>query len=746
MEIVQQIFGYLHPRDFNAARHTCRNWMRASLDSKLLLSMLSRGGWSSGIEAGLSEQKCTSSNAPNILQSRAWLLSRCLSRQCALASAWTGNGLDTRSAVVQTLHIDFEELANGYTASKAKDSGGLVVSASVCGSFLMVARDTLIYIYNLQTGFMVPATSVVCPRRVLSMSMDVSSGRHAVAALLEGRMGMVSELHYGCRADDESFTGVHVDALKTTSGDAPTTNKRVGENGRTLARPASSADYCSFPYALQWENEIGGALGVPSGQQGTSLRGTNDARTYEHNHLNQAWTLQLHGPLQDSIAHFRPIAEPCSRNLPIESGTSTFYRHLCSEDDPPRSVTICPQRRCVAFGCSAGIELHWIDAMTSQSLSRWFPLTAPSDYLHFLAPRPGFESAKKLRLISSAAHPNDGPSIRRKLFLGRASISSLWGSFGFESASRRLELPGCDHYHAIPLSDGHHVLFIDPPSGRLALGCDAPLGGPSKLLRKVMFVPPEDKVVPRLYTAAADLSRGALVAAIYGDTIMLYSIPPDIIALSQLEQKAESSDIYASPPFSTAGRAKNHWLDWWDEPSTVDTVEKLPSDDSNPIWPIAIRGTAIGKLPGICEVTIQTRPEIMLWAFTHAAQCMAWRLHSYAVPVIRTKQHVCRDGIVHDNYVVDENEDVIMRDAPPASPAAGALDHICEDDEDAGAEKSGVLGFDGNASGVLQRFPNAFTVEDDDWVDLIDVRGCSDAWYEGNGSKIPFQSDARGGE
>lgn len=60
----------------------------------------------------------------------------------------------------------------------------------------------------------------------------------------------------------------------------------------------------------------------------------------------------------------------CRRLAVINRGVSTFYRHLCSEDDPPRSISICPQRKCVAFGCSAGVELHWKDALTGQSLSR----------------------------------------------------------------------------------------------------------------------------------------------------------------------------------------------------------------------------------------------------------------------------------------------------------------------------------------------------------------------------------------
>jgi hypothetical protein len=106
----------------------------------------------------------------------------------------------------------------------------------------------------------------------------------------------------------------------------------------------------------------------------------------------------------------------------------------------------------------------------------------------------------------------------------------------------------CDHYHAVPLSDGHHVLFIDPSNGKLILGCDAPLGGPTKLLRKIVLISPEKEPVPRLYTAAADLSHGARIVVLYGETVMLYSVPPAILDFSQTKQKGDNSDTDMSPP------------------------------------------------------------------------------------------------------------------------------------------------------------------------------------------------------
>ena len=139
-------------------------------------------------------------------------------------------------------------------------------------------------------------------------------------------------------------------------------------------------------------------------------------------------------------------------------------------------------------------------------------------------------------------------------------MASFWGPFGFESATHRPGSPSCDHYHALPLSDGYHVLFIDPVNGLLTLGCDAPLGGPTKLLRKITFTPPDQNAVPRLYSAAADFSQGVRVVVTYGDNLLLYSVPPDVIRLSQMEQNAKSWDAYNASTAVPLGYKRNHWL------------------------------------------------------------------------------------------------------------------------------------------------------------------------------------------
>jgi hypothetical protein len=368
VEVLQHIYDYLSPKDFNAVRHTCRHWMRASLDKKLLNVMLGRGGWLSGAKNTNCTTRGTCSHpvTTTLPESEEWSLSRYLSRQCALSSGWAGNGLDARAAIAESSKIDFAELANGYAS-------GLTFSTSLCGRFVCVARETLVYIYDLESGVPVPITSVICPRRVIEISMDVSSGRHAIAALLEGRMGLVCELHYGRTVAGNGSIDVHVDVDgpekgATTSASIQTSCINDCEAGMSLQ--GRNTVRMHRPFVQERDSTTFDTIGVRSNDQHVTLQNTDDHRTYDQHFINHAWNLKISGPSRGSSAQANCIFQSCVHSIPIKSGTTTIYRHLCAEDDPPRSVSICPQRRCVAFGCSAGIELHWIDALTGQSLSR----------------------------------------------------------------------------------------------------------------------------------------------------------------------------------------------------------------------------------------------------------------------------------------------------------------------------------------------------------------------------------------
>jgi hypothetical protein len=237
-ELLQHVYDYLGPKDFNAARHTCWNWMWASLSKNLLLAMLRRGGWRRSTEVKLHRSNQTDPEATSI--SEEWALSQLLSRECALSANWSGNGLDTinqPNPLVEASHTHFTDLANGYSGPLGRHSGALVFSVSTCGRLLLVARETLIFVYELQGAALQLLTSITCPRRVLSMSMDFSSDRNAIAALLEGRMGMVCELQFSLDAGRATPVSLRTKTTATTS----IFTSRASEYDDNMNIPSSSS-------------------------------------------------------------------------------------------------------------------------------------------------------------------------------------------------------------------------------------------------------------------------------------------------------------------------------------------------------------------------------------------------------------------------------------------------------------------------------------------------------------------------
>ena len=383
-------------------------------------------------------------------------------------------------------------------------------------------------------------------------------------------------------------------------------------------------------------------------------------------------------------------------SMPIENGPRSLYRNLCSDDDPPRSVAICPQRRCVAFGCSSGIELHWVDALTGQDLNRWFPLTAPSDFLFFLPPRKSIDSAKKLRLISSAARPGERPAIAEGPFGTRLKSSPFWerfpvvlgqfdnnpdtdliqgslarlrGDAGRSSLTGRMDCS--DHYRAIPLSDGYHILFTDPSTGLLCLGSDAPVGGPTKLLRKIWFQGPKGLGSPIAYCAGADLSCGVRIVAAFGNgteqSIWLFSVPSDVFATNQGGQSPLSASSYLRSKSGQESQA-SEWIDWWPD----DGLQAWLNHSRDPVagilprsvWPVKVRGQQVGICSGLVDLTIDSGPDMTIWVFDKHGLATAWKIDGGRDETLQ-RRYVMRDGTVRES---DRDGDIEMVDARSPSP------------------------------------------------------------------------------
>lgn len=738
-EILSKVYKWLSPSDFNSARHSCRSWYISSLEYSILETMLKRSGWYASIQRELFNNK---SLDRHLRMTDEWIMSKHLAKECSLGPDWRGNGIPSLSTEQSPAppkeaanktpsrlisKLDFTNMGTHYPGSNS-EACGLIFTVSACTKFLMVARGCMVFVYELnrshrtgkgaddiESGAIRPITSIICPRRVLGCSMDTSSNRDAIAILMDGRMGLVC-----------AITG-------NTNRPGPTMT-------RDLGKMHEQSDVFPVSRGGSWRQNI-------------SLGTSHSPRSYpevSNQHLRVS-VLAPGQPLADrssgpelgerylgrdyytSAPQRRVISEPLTTSsypMPTEASPPTLYTLICSPDDPPRSIAICPQRRCVAFGCSSGIELHWVDALTGEDLNRWFPLAAPSDHLYFLPPRTGVDSAKKLRLVSSQGIPGERASVGER-FSGRKKSSVFWAqdeldasdmfvNMDIESESRGRITNGSDHYRAVPLSDGYHLLFTDPTSGVLCLGSDAPFGGPTKLLRKLWFSGPVGEGSPVAYTAASDLRWGVRVVAAYGlsreQTIWLFSVPIDVFTdgHGRGEQPHILNSFNAVDRETARGNAD--WMPWWGNDG--DRILEWPNfgygSRANMMWPLQVHGQQVGHCAGLVDLVIHTGSGagVTIWAFSRQGVAFTWKLDSGDPYQDHTQRLVVQDGTVRER---DGNGDIEMCDPPASRPGSHSS-----------AAPSQQEQFDGTASGLFpevsrgsRRRRNSSSLEQDAEGDVL---------------------------
>ncbi|KAJ6179717.1 hypothetical protein N7519_010178 [Penicillium mononematosum] len=313
-EILLEIFTMLTPRDFDNARRTCSQWMRVSLNHKLLENMLKRAGW---WDAWLQDRQTP--RISRLDESEVWRMSRRFATECLLS----GRKLNIeKPGFLATAVVDFSSLSDStrrkshaqlqpvWQMAEGKGSGVSTFSISSCSNYLLVTTGCMIYIYTLlgrksrptSTDFgnddLALVSRISCPFDVLSAAIDTSKPQFTIAALLCNRVGMV------CNMD------------------------------------------------MAWVKE-------------SATKGS---------HSNSRATSSRH-----------------------------FFYNICTVDNPPRTVALCPGRPIVAFGCAAGIEIHSVNETKRNEQRKHFTLPQPSEILHFLPSSP--ETPNELRLISSLSGP-----------------------------------------------------------------------------------------------------------------------------------------------------------------------------------------------------------------------------------------------------------------------------------------------------------------------------------------------------
>ncbi|KAI2793337.1 hypothetical protein POX_b03391 [Penicillium oxalicum] len=578
-EILHQVYSLLSPHDFDNARRTCSQWMKASLNRRLLEGTLKCAGWWDAFQRDMEKQR--DDRFESVQESDVWKMSKRLATECLLSGHRTTL---EKSGFIKSEIIHFSGLfrdsiktRRGTSLSVAKPATRdgcnkfSTFNVSSCGKYVLVTGGCIIYLFRLlNKGNDVSVLSelgsqnlelvsqIDCTSDVLLATMDTSTPRVAVAALLENRVGMVYDV-------DPS------------------------------ARPDTSHSRSKSPKA--W-------------------------RTHTGPH---------------------------------------FYQDICSEDHPPRTIAILPGRRCVAFGCAGGVEIHWSDEKTGQDRYRRLPMSQPSETLHFLPSSQ--EDPAEFRLISSLAGP--GPhecSCRQFPMSGHSQACpfhilsakhSLGGLNQYGASSLNLvRATHCHNYRAVPINDGLHMAFVDPRTGNLCIGSNSPIGGPTSLTRAFVCVPPCGKNstgnakefnAPIAFTVGSDLSWGLRIVAAYEDRIVLYSIPSDIFNVIRREREHQSGD------FMGDGEIARDWL--LDSGRMRKRCDSLAQDQrggwecalsvsyrsTSMTWPFKVHGKEIGRVDDVVELALQTSDGgARIWAFAASGQAHVFDIDTIS-PMARTK-------------------------------------------------------------------------------------------------------------
>ncbi|KAL8720843.1 MAG: hypothetical protein Q9225_002360 [Loekoesia sp. 1 TL-2023] len=606
-EIIKDVYAYLSPLDVNAARHTCPKWMIASLEHRLLAQVLKKAGLQGASEADTARNEKLGHPLGG-----EWCLSKRLATECSLGPGWTGNGFsdplnnpsplrlgssDNEAAsqghnltsLEISCTIGFADLLRSRQSRRQDQPSTLRFTVSICGRFLLVLDNAVIYVFCIRDlsspfpqyqhgGHIEFLIAIVCPGSILAVGMDSSRDRYTIAVLLDDRMGLIMDI-------PELSLVARRSGSSSPHSECNTHN--VTEAWELKASPTATPTTSQRP-------------GLP--------------------------------PTYTDIYHASPIAQIPSLGqpspLPVQFIPHTLYRNLCSKTSPPLSVAICPHRRCVAFGCSAGIELHWQDARTGQHLSRWMELIGPAEYINFLPPRPEDENdlAKKLRLSSSRSRPT--------YYHDPITLNDAW------------DYEHCKFLRAVPLSDGKHLLYTDPASGDLCVGTGLhyPFGRPKPVKKFVLEGPGypfETKGKwSTCYKASPELDWGARIVAGFGDQIWLFCVRPDFL----------SDNI--------------------DSDSALDERLYPKKKDGTTI----IGGARIGEIPDLVELAVDgSNGDLTIYAFSNSAPAKVFQIARYPRRDIKERIIASDDWVVNQDK--DRNQNLVMKGYVPNPENAQRKEH-----------------------------------------------------------------------
>ncbi|KAJ5484408.1 hypothetical protein N7453_012362 [Penicillium expansum] len=581
-EILLEIFSMLTPRDFDNARRTCSQWMRVSLNQKLLESMLKRAGW---WDAWLQDREAQ--RISRLDESEVWRMSRRFATECLLS----GRKLNVeKQGFVATAVVDFSSLSDSarrasrrtrlqpvMQMTEGKGSGVSTFSISSCSNYLLVTTGCMIYIYSLlgrksrstsTTDFngahLALVSRISCPFDVISAAIDTSKPQFTIAALLCNRVGMICNLDMAW-AKAPTTKGSHSNSKMATSSRHFFYNICTVENP-----PRTVALFPGRPIVA-----FGCAAGI-------EIHSVNEKT---RNEQRKHFTL----PQPSEILHFLPSSPETPSELRLISSLSGpgFHECKCPPSPSPSSS-------------SSSISSPKLDSKNNQ--------------FHFLA---DIQSFNRRRIPHAPSR-----SFVRATHCHHYRAVPINDGFQIMFIEPRTNLLciGTDAPIGGPTSLTRAFVCIPPPFSNAQDGqikTPPPSPSPSNTTP-----PPADLPVPTTFTAGSDLRWGLRVVAAYGDRLVLYSIPLDVFNVIRKERERQGDGIMGASDLA---------LDWYvDSERSRKRRESLVQNQNGDwefllsvsyrptamMWPFKIYGKEIGSVKGTVELALQSSEGgVRVWAF-----------------------------------------------------------------------------------------------------------------------------------
>ncbi|GAM89224.1 hypothetical protein ANO11243_072610 [Dothideomycetidae sp. 11243] len=208
--------------------------------------------------------------------------------------------------------------------------------------------------------------------------------------------------------------------------------------------------------------------------------------------------------------------------------------------------------------------------------------------------------------------------------------------------------------------DRQLFVYVDPDTSLLCLSAYRYASQAQEAERLFYLVPP-DRIgdggipsanhraetkppIPTLYKVAAVTKFGIRIVAVYHDTVILYSIPPNALRFSSMAcRSAGVVSISRHPWLKRSDRAKpigdptqevkdqaayRTWLEWWPTPDSRWRLPKLAPQT----FPLLCHGRDIGSMHNMigltvqvyCDTTRSTMVGLAIWGFDNEGAVSCW--------------------------------------------------------------------------------------------------------------------------